>query len=134
MVRQAKPALQSSQGRSYNWSGATLVNCFAEKADGDKLENFALMGTPGLTLWYAVGTGPIRASIVVAGLLYIVSGNTLYSVTSGGVATSLGTIAGTGPARIAANYTQVAIAAGGIGYVFSGTLQTPVPFSVSDVC
>ncbi len=133
-MRQQKPALQFSQGRSFNWSGAELVNCFAEKADGDKLENFALMATPGLTLWHAVGTGPIRASIVVAGVLYAVSGNSLFSVSSVGVAVSLGTIPGTGPVRIAANYTQVCIAANGTGYVYSGTLQTPVPFDVSDVC
>ena len=133
-MRSLKPALQTSQGRSFNWSGAELVNCYAEKADGDKLQDFALLTTPGLTLWYAVGTGPIRGTIVVAGVLYVVSGNALYSVTSGGVATSLGTIPGTGPVRIAANYTQVCIAAAGTGYVYSGTLQTPVPFSVSDVC
>lgn len=134
-MRPLKPALQLSQGRSSNWSGAVLVNCYAEKADGDKLQDFALISTPGLTLWHTVGVGPSRGRIVVAGVLYVVSGTTLYSVTSGGVATNLGTIPGTGPVRIAANYTEVCIAANGTGYVYSGgTLQTPVPFSVSDVC
>lgn len=134
-MRPLKPALQTSQGRSFNWSGAELVNCFAEKADGDKREDFALMVTPGLTLWHTAGVGPMRGSIFVAGVLYVVSGNTLYSVASNGTATSRGTIAGTGPVSIAANYTEVCIAANGTGYVYSGgTLSTPVPFSVSAVC
>jgi hypothetical protein len=134
MISQLKPALQYSQGRSFNWSGAELINCYAEKADGDRREDFAVMPTPGLTEWATVGTGPIRASIVCAGVLYVVSGSVLFSVASNGTATTLGTITGTGPARIACNYSEVCVAAGGVGYVYSGgSLQTPVPFSVSDV-
>jgi hypothetical protein len=128
-----KPALQSSKGRSYTWAGAELVNCFAEKADGDKLRDFAVMATPGLTLWTTAGTS-IRGSIMCAGVLYVVSDTTLYSVTSAGVVTALGGISGSGPVRMAANYTEVGIAAGGIGYVYSGgALSTPTPFDVSDV-
>lgn len=133
-MQQLKPALQFSQGRSYNWSGAELVNCFAEKADGDKREDFAVWPTPGLTTWATVGSGPIRGSIVCAGTLYVVSGGSLYSVASGGAATLLGTIGGTGPISIAANYSEVSIAAGGTGYVWSGgAMYTPVPFAVSRV-
>ena len=134
-MMQLKPALQFSQGRSFNWSGAELVNCYAEKADGDKREDFAVIPSPGLTEWATVGTGPIRGSIVCAGVLYVVSGGTLFSVASDGTATSRGTIAGSDPARMACNYDEVCIAADGTGYVYSGgTLQTPVPFDVSDVC
>lgn len=130
-----KPALQFSQGRSSNWSGAQLLNCFAEKADGDKRDDFALMATPGLVEWADVGSGPIRGRIVVNGTLYVVSGVALYSVDVNGVATLLGSIPGTGPVSIAANYTEVCIAAEGTGYVWSGgTLQTPLPFDVSGVC
>jgi hypothetical protein len=129
-----KPALQFSQARSFNWSGAVLVNCFAEKADGDKREDFAVWASPGLTTWATVGTGPNRGSIVCAGLLYVVSGNELYSVASDGTGTLLGAIPGTGPARMACNYSEVAIAANGTGYVWSGgALHIPVPFDVSDV-
>lgn len=133
-MQRLKPALQYSQARSYNWSGAVLVNCFAEKADGDKREDFAVWPTPGLTQWAEVGSGPHRASIVCGGVLYVVSGTSLYSVASDGTETSLGTIPGTGPVRIACNYTDVCIAANGTGYVYSGgSLTTPVPFDVSDV-
>jgi hypothetical protein len=127
-----KPALQYSQGRSFNWSGAVLTNCFAEKADGDRTADFAVLATPGLTTAYNVGTGPYRGSIVCNGVLYMVSGNGLYSV--GENITYLGAIVGTGPVSIAANYTDVCIAAGGVGYVWhAGALSSPVPFAVSRV-
>ena len=134
-MQQLKPALQFSQGRSFNWSGAELINCYAEKADGDKREDFAVMPSPGLTVWATVGVGPIRGRIVCAGVLYVVSGTVLYSVASDGTATALGTVLGSEPVRMACNYTEVCVAADGTGYVYSGgSLQTPVPFSVSDVC
>lgn len=129
-----KPALQSSQGRSRDWSGASLVNCFAEKADGDKRADFAIMATPGLTEWASVGSGPIRGRHVLNGMLYVVSGITLYSVASNGTGTAIGSIAGTGPVRMASNYTQLVIAAGGVAYVYSaGALTTPYAFLMSDV-
>jgi hypothetical protein len=133
-VQKLRPALQTSQGRSYNWSGASLVNCFAEKADGDKRDDFALIATPGLVSWADVGAGPIRARIFVAGVLYVVSGGFLYSVDVDGVETLLDAIPGSGPVRIAANYAEVCIAAEGTGYVYSGgALTTPLLFDVSDV-
>lgn len=133
-MQQLKPALQYSEGRSKKWGGARLVNCFAEKADGDKREDFAVMPTPGLDVWATVGSGPRRGSQAVAGVLYVVSGIGLYSVTSTGDSTLLGAIPGSGPVRMAANYTELAIAADGRGYVYSGgALYTPLPFDVSDV-
>lgn len=133
-MQQLKPALQFSQGRSYNWSGAELVNCFAEKADGDKREDFAVWPTPGLTTWATVGIGPIRGAITCADVLYVVSATSLYSVDSSGTATLCGAIPGTGPVSIATNGTEVSIAADSTGYVWSGgSLHTPVPFSVSRV-
>jgi hypothetical protein len=133
-MQQIKPALQFSQGRSFNWSGAALVNCFAEKADGDKREDFAVWPTPGLTTWATVGTGPYRGSVVCAGVLYVVSGGALYSVADDGTATQLALIPGSGLVSMAANYSEVSIAANQTGYVWSGgALHTPVPFAVSRV-
>ena len=53
--------------------------------------------------------------------MYVVSGNTLYKVTSAYAATSLGTIAGTGPVSIADNGTQIFIAANGPSYIYNAT-------------
>jgi len=134
-MQSVKPALQQTQKtKNPAWGGASLVNCFAEMANGDRRSDFAIMATPGLTEWADIGTGPIRGWDVVSGVLYVVSGNTLYSVDSLGSGTSKGTIIGTGPVAIASNYTELCIAAGGTGYVFSGgSLSTPLAFSVSDV-
>jgi len=128
-----KPALQYSQGRSFNWSGATLVNCFAEKADGDKREDFAVLPTPGLTVWTTAGTG-YRGHVVCAGVLYVVSGGDLYSIAADGTATQLAMIPGTDRVSMACNYSDIAVAANGVGYVWhDGALLTPVPFAVSQV-
>ena len=133
-MRTLRPALQTSQGRSRNWSGASLVNCFAEKADGDKRADFAVIATPGLTQWANVGGGPVRGRYFLAGVLFIVSGASLYSVSAAGAGTLVGAIGGTGPVRMAANYNQLCIAAGGVGYVYSGGgLTTPLLFNVADV-
>lgn len=129
-----RPALQSSQGRSRAWGGAQLINCYAEKADGDKRDDFAVMCSPGLDLWASIASGPIRGAYVVAETLYVVSGASLYSVDGSGNETLIGGIAGTGPVRMSGNFSELCIAAGGNGYVYSGgSLTTPVPFSVSDV-
>lgn len=130
-----KPALQSSQGRSRDWSGARLTNCFAEMAGGDKRSEFAVMAIPGLTQWATAGDGPIRGRWVVGGVLYVVSGDELFSVSANGVATRIGEIDGTGPVRMASNYTELCIATSeGTGYVYSGgLLLEPLTFDVSDV-
>lgn len=133
-MQQLKPALQHSQGRSLPWSGASLTNCFAEKADGDKREDFAVMAIPGLVEWADIGTGPIRGQHVLGGVLYVVSGTSLYSVDSSGTETLIGLIGGTDLVRMASNYTELCIAAGGMGYVYSGgALTTPFAERVIDV-
>jgi len=123
MLAKLTPALQQSEGRSKAWGGSTLVNAYAELADGDKREAFAVMAIPGLVEFSDIGTLPCRGSHTVAGVLYTVVGSTLYSVTSAGVETSLGTIPGSDPVRMADNGTELAIVGGTLndtGYVYSG--------------
>lgn len=92
------------------------------------------MASPGLTEWANVDAGPIRGSHYFNATLYVVSGGSLYSVDSGGLETSRGSIAGTDMVRMADNGAELAIAANGTGYVWSGgVLYTPVGFAVSDV-
>lgn len=131
-----KPALQSSKGRSEPWAGARLVNAFAEMSEGDKAELFSIQAIPGLTAFSDIDTLPTRGSHRMGTVLYTVVGTTLYSVDSVGVETSLGTITGTNPVRMADNGTELAIHDGDTtGYVLSGgVLATPVDLpSVSDV-
>lgn len=89
----------------------------------------AVFGCPGLVNWAIVGQGPIRGMWVMAGILYVVSGQFLYSVTTTMVngnptgtptVTQLGgTISGTGVVSMSDNGTQLIIVNGTLGYVYS---------------
>ena len=130
-----KPALQYSEGRSLPWSGSKLVNCYSERADGDKRDDFAVMAIPGLDLFATLGDGPCRGSHVMGDFAYILSGASLQSLSASGVSTQIGTIPGAGLARIADNGSELAIATSGFGRVWSGgVIVTPPDLpAVSDV-
>lgn len=138
-MQQLKPALQQSEGRSKPWSGARLVNAFAEKADGDKVEDFAIMAIPGLVPFADVSASAVRGTHRMGQTLYAVIGSTLYSIGMFGAATALGTIGGTKPVRIVDNGTQLAIHGGPAqttGYILDGTTIYTQPTNlppVSDV-
>jgi len=102
------------------------LNCFYDvRKDQDK-NTAILRGTPGSVLAYVLPTGPIRGWQVVGNLLYVVSGLILYSVTSGGTVTSLGTIAvSSSPfVDVTDNGVQLGIVDGNTLYVY--TLVTGV--------
>lgn len=129
------PATEYKEGFSIrDWAGGRLVNCFAEFDDREKREQAAALLIPGTTSWGTAGSGPIRGFHKLGSTLYCVSAGQLYSVSSAGVATALGVIAGNGPVRMADNGTQLCIVGGTTGYVWNGTtLSTPLSYSVSDV-
>lgn len=80
------------EGRSKNVNAQECINLFLEPDPKSTRAQNALIGAPGTAAWYTVGTGPIRGMRVVGSLLYVVSNNKLYSVTTGGSATELGTL------------------------------------------
>lgn len=81
-----------------------------------------MIGVPGLTLFQAVGTGPIRGMYQMAGVLYVVSGGTLWSVPATGNPVALGsTIAGAGVVGMSDNGTQLCVVNGTNGYIYSVT-------------
>lgn len=136
MLQQLKPALQYSDGRSRPWSGAKLLNLFAEKADGDKAEEFAVMLTPGLVEFASIYTGsPLRGMHVMNGVMYVVCGSNLYSIDQAGTVTEFGGFLGSGRVRMQDNGTQLAICAAPIGYIFEASVITaPATLpAVSDV-
>ena len=105
--------------RSVNAADARMVNMFPEVIpEGGKEPGF-LMRAPGLRKLTEVGAGPIRGLWQLGGYLYVVSGNTLYKVSSTYTATALGTIANTGPVSMADNGTQIFIAANPQGYIYN---------------
>lgn len=89
-----------------------------EAQTGKDGEIASLIGTPGNRLFGTVGTGPIRGSwFTTTGVYYVVSGRTLYSVSSLGVGTSIGDLqTSTGQVSMADNGLQLVIVDGLNGY------------------
>ena len=135
VLTKTKPAIQSSIGRYGHWGGAGLVNCFAERGDGDQRDMFMVMAISGLVEFCDLGFTP-RGTHRMGDTLYVVAGNRLYSVSSAGVATNLAVVPGSGRVKMADNGTELGIVSSNTGYVWSGgALTTPanLPAAVSDV-
>lgn len=115
-------AVQSYKSKSLPVSAQRTVNCYAEKEPPDAKTEVALFGAPGLISFSEVGLGPIRNMHVMNSVLYVVSGQRLYSVSSSGVATDIGgAITGSGYVSMADNGTQICIVNGVEGYIWSST-------------
>lgn len=99
-------------------SAQRLVNWYAEPQPGDAAGQVILMPTPGLKAFATAGSGPIRAGIELGGVAYVISGTALYSVTSAGVATSLGSVIAASRYSLSSNGTEIMIAAGSKSYVY----------------
>lgn len=95
--------------RSLPVSAQRLVNLYSEQQPSDAVAPIILKSTAGLRSWATVGDGPIRGMVTMGDTLYVVSGQAAYSVTSGGVATSLGAIPGGDPVTMATNGTQIIV-------------------------
>ena len=101
-------------------SRAQVVNLLPE---GDKRFRSARR-VEGLTSFATLPLGPCRSDpLVNAGFVYVVSGTDLYRVDVNGVVTTLGTVGGTGRAKLQANAvpgdSQILILNGsGSGYIY----------------
>lgn len=106
-------ATQSYQDPSRPVSVQRLVNMYLQpKAPGSK-SSTALHGTPGLRRWATVGNGPCRGMIGMGDYLYVVSGQSVYRVSSDGEASEAGYVSGLGHTPIAHNGSHVVIATSG---------------------
>jgi len=125
----ARQALEIANGfytsDSLPLSAQRCINWIPVIPQAAALNNRALFDTPGLTLFSTV-TGVNRGAQEMKEVPYFVNGNTLYSVNSAGVATSRGTIEGTGRVSMANNGQYLVIVVpGGKGYAYNnadGTL------------
>lgn len=121
----------SYESRSPNADKQTTINLYPETVESGAGKNRkVLYGTPGLSLFGTLGAGPVRGLWAGEGRLFAVSGTTLYEVSSGGVGTSLGTVASDGaPAYMYPNGTQLFVVSGGSAYLHNGTTlaSAPVP-------
>ena len=96
------------------------LNCFSEvRPDGDKSQ-VIYRGTPGTIPWVTFPTSPVRAWRVVGLLLYVVAGTVLYSVSSLGVITRLGSMPGaSGLCEMTDNGVQILIVDDVNGWVYT---------------
>ena len=115
--------------RSENVTAQQRVNCYLEATD-DK-SAFVAYGTPGLTEFANFTTTPVRGMYAIGTLLYVVHGSTLYSVSTGGTATSRGTLlTSSGRVSITDNGVQLFIVDGTYAYVY--TIATTTLAQVTD--
>ncbi len=116
------PILGSSYvARSVNAADNRMINLFPEIVPEAGKEPAFLNRAPGLRLLTTLGTGPVRGMWSFGGYGYVVSGDSLYKLTSAYAATLLGTVAGAGPVSMADNGTQLFIAANGPGYIYNSS-------------
>lgn len=117
--------------RSVNLAAQRCVNLYAETAAEGGEDVGALFQCPGTSLFATAGFGAIRGSWEAMGVGYVVSGNTLYSVTAYGVATSIGTlVTSVGPVSMTDNGSQIVIADNPNMYVYN--VSTEVFAQVND--
>lgn len=114
------------QYRNEQASARKLVNCTAEKATPDSGNLVVLRRMPGIDS-FGTSTTNLRGGIYWNDNLYIVSGTSLYKLTStGGAATSLGTIPGTGKVRMAGNATNLVVVTNPDAYYTDGSTVTQI--------
>lgn len=112
------------------WSDQDTVNWIPVVAErGGTRTPTMLRDAPGMRTFCITGSGqPIRGAHNVEGLLLVVSGTTLYRVSTLGAATALGTIPGVERVSMAHNQitggSEVAIANGQGGYVYNTVTGT----------
>jgi hypothetical protein len=114
------------QSRSVNASAERSVNCYLEKSPSPGRE-WALYGTPGLTLRATLATTGHRGSIKSGGYSYWVCGNGVYRMSTAYVVEALGVI-GTSSGRVgmATNGTEVLIVDGVSGWLATGAVLTEI--------
>ena len=94
--------------RAGDLASQRMVNLFLESVDTKSgTEPAALYGCPGLKFALTLGPGPIRALRLINQTVYVVSGNAVFSVAAGFIATQIGTLlTSTGPVYVVNNATQ----------------------------
>ena len=111
-------------------SAQRLVNVYAEPAPEAATRakgGFYLRSTPGASSWTTAGNGPIRGGLAHKGRDIVVSGDSVYRVSTGGAATLMGTVPlGTDMARLVSNGDQVMITVGSAGYIVEGNTLTAI--------
>lgn len=116
--------LHSYRLRSQAASPARLVNCFSTRLPENAKAPYVLTRTPGIGAWTTVGDGPIRASHVAFGYLWVVSGAELWRVATNKSATLIGTVGLSRRCDIDSNATTVVVVSQPNAYYYDTTSAT----------
>lgn len=119
-------SFQSYESRSLGFSAQRLVNLYWETAPEAAKSQGLLFGRPGLSIFTAVGPGPIRGIHTMKGVPFIVSGQNIFTLDSQGIPTNLGSLPGTKLVDMADNGTQVAIVSGTSGFIATTSTVTQI--------
>lgn len=115
-------ALQAYEARSLPFAAQRCVNYFAEPGTAGAKSGAVAYNGAGIKAFADGLAGAVRGREVMGGVLYVLAGSTLYSVTAAGVATSLGMIGtAVGPVSMAVNRAdpqELAIADGASGWIY----------------
>lgn len=123
-------ASQFYQHSAVQFSNQRLINQYIEaSAAPETRAPVVLLSTPG-AVQFADVSEPVRGMKVVGTLIYVVAGTVFYSVDTAGTKTNLGTVAGADYVDIIYNSTQIMIAAGTNGYVY--TISSGAFAAISD--
>ena len=108
---------------------AQVINLYPEVIESGKGKDVGrLVGTPGYQLFAEVGDGPIRATWMGEGRLFVVSGSHIYEVFADGVSTDLGDVGDVGsgagvdsvhlhpPAQIFSNGNELLVISAGYAW------------------
>jgi hypothetical protein len=120
------------QGLSPYSNAQMRLNCFYEVDNSNEKDvKIFVRPTPGCNIFVTLPSSPIRGSIVINNLLYVVAGNTLYSVNTTGTVTALGVMTSFSATNVgmAYNGVQLIICAGTTGWIYTlvtGTYSTGV--------
>ena len=104
-------ALGLARGRSRPINPARIVNLYAEPTPENSASPWMLIGTPGQKAFSTAGSEDIRCGLFALGVLYVLSGQTVYRVDiSGSVTACTGdTPPATGPATMKSNGVQLGL-------------------------
>jgi len=117
----------SYQHRSLPLSAQRTVNFWPQKQANPKAKSpYILEGWPGKTLFGSVSGGSDRGMFEHQGIVYKVTGTTLYTVASDGTHTSRGTISGTARCIFAPIGSNVVIVSAGSVWQWDGTNLTSI--------
>lgn len=118
-------AVNSYESRVPDASAQRLVNYFAEALPPDAKSPVLLLNSPGISSFATGFSGAVRGMLSMDGVLYVVAGSALYSVTAAGAAVVLGSINTTlGYVSMASNRAsprQLCFVDGSDGWIYDTT-------------